>query len=72
VVTGEWKLAVGINGWNNRDSGTLSFSLGSHHNLLGGTSGLKNSENGEASEEKSEIWGSELKKARWHEYKLAP
>jgi hypothetical protein len=55
VVTGEWKLAVGINGRNDRNSGALSLPLGSHHNLSGGTSGLENSENGEAAEEKSEI-----------------
>jgi hypothetical protein len=52
VITSEWKLAVGIDGWNDRNGGALSLPLGSHHNLSGGTSGLENSENGEAVDEK--------------------
>jgi hypothetical protein len=52
VITSEWKLVVGINGWNDRNGDVLSLPLGSHHNFSGGMSGLENSENGEAEEEK--------------------
>jgi hypothetical protein len=52
MITREWKLAVGIDGWNDRNGGALSLPFGSHHNLSGGASGLENSENGEAVEEK--------------------
>jgi hypothetical protein len=55
VVTGEWMLAVGINGRNDQNSGTLSLSLGSHHNLSGGVGKLENPENREVAEKKSEI-----------------
>jgi hypothetical protein len=44
VITSKWKLAIGIDGWNDRSNGALSLPLGSHRNLLVGTSGLKNSE----------------------------
>jgi hypothetical protein len=52
VITSEWKLVVGIDGRNDRNGDALFLPLGSHLNLLGGTSGLENSENGEAAEEK--------------------
>ena len=52
MVTSEWKLAVGINRWNDQNDDALSLLLGSHRNLSGGTSGLENSENGKAVEEK--------------------
>jgi hypothetical protein len=46
------KLAVGINRWNNWNDDALSLPFGSHCNLSGGTSRLKNSENGKEAEEK--------------------
>jgi hypothetical protein len=52
VITSEWKLVVGIDGLNDRNSGTLSLSLGCHRNHSGGMSVLENSENEEAVEEK--------------------
>jgi hypothetical protein len=52
VITSEWKLVVGIDGCNDRNGGSLSLPLGSHHNLSGGMNRLKNSKNGEATEEK--------------------
>jgi hypothetical protein len=55
VVTGKWKLAVGINGRNDWSSSALSFPLGGHCNLSGGVGRHKNSESREAVEEKSEI-----------------
>jgi hypothetical protein len=55
VITSEWKRAVGIDGWNDRNGGASSLPLGSHRNLSGGTSGLKNSESGEAVEEKVRV-----------------
>jgi hypothetical protein len=55
VITGKWKLAVGVNGRNDRSSGALSLLLGSHHNLSGGVDKLENPENKEAAEKKSEI-----------------
>jgi hypothetical protein len=55
VVTCKWKLAIGINGWNDWNSSALSLPLGGHRNLSGGVGRLRNSENREAAEEKSEI-----------------
>jgi hypothetical protein len=39
MITCERKLAVGIDGRNNRSSRTLTLPLGRHHNLVGGLSG---------------------------------
>jgi hypothetical protein len=60
VITSEWKLAVGIDEWNDRSDDTLSLPLGGHRNLLGGTSGLKNSESEEVVEVKARVrvWNS--------------
>jgi hypothetical protein len=60
VVTSEWKLAVGINRWNDRNGDALSLPLGSYCNLSGRMSGLENLENGEAVEEKVRfrVWDS--------------
>jgi hypothetical protein len=44
MITSEQKLAVGIDGRNDRSNGALSLPLGSHRNLSGGMSGLRNSE----------------------------
>jgi hypothetical protein len=55
VITSEWKLAVGIDGWNDRSNDTLSLPLGGHRNLSGGASGLKNSESGEVAEVKARV-----------------
>jgi hypothetical protein len=55
VITGKWKLAIGINGWNEWNSSALSFPLGDHRNLSDGGDRLKNSESREAVEQKSEI-----------------
>jgi hypothetical protein len=55
VVTGKWKLAIGINGRNDWSSSTLSLPLGGHRNLSGGVGRLENSENRETAEEKSKI-----------------
>jgi hypothetical protein len=40
VVTSEWKLAVGVDGRDDRSSGALPLPLGGHRDLSGGTSGL--------------------------------
>jgi hypothetical protein len=40
VVTNKWKLAVGVDGRDDYSNGALPLPLGSHRNLLGGTSGL--------------------------------
>ena len=55
MITSEWKLAVGIDGWNDRSNDALSLSLGSHRNLSGGTRGLKNSEKRRSGRGKSEV-----------------
>jgi hypothetical protein len=52
VITSKWKLVVGFDGRNDQNGGALSLPLGSHHNLSGRTSGLKNSESKEVAEEK--------------------
>ena len=74
MITSKWKLAVGIDGWNDRSNDALSLPLGSHRNLSGGMSGLENSENGEATEEKVRfrIRNSRRHVGCRHEYKLAP
>jgi hypothetical protein len=41
VVTSKWKLAIGVNGWDDCSSGALPLSRGSHRNLSGGVSGLR-------------------------------
>jgi hypothetical protein len=40
VVTSEWKLAVGVDGWDDCSSGALPLSLGGHRDLSGRASGL--------------------------------
>jgi hypothetical protein len=72
VVTGEWKLAIGINGQNDWNNNVLFLPLGGHRNPSDEVGRLENSENREAAQEKSEILGSELKKTCRHDYKLAP
>jgi hypothetical protein len=44
MVTSKQKLAVGIDGRDDHSSDALPLPLGSHCNLSGGTSGLKNLE----------------------------
>jgi hypothetical protein len=60
VITNEWKLAVGIDGQNDRSNNVLSLPLGSHRNLSSGTNGLRNSEKRRSSRGKSEVraWNS--------------
>ena len=55
VITGKWKLAIGINGRNYWSSNVLSLPLRGHRNLSDGVGGLENSENREVAEEKSNI-----------------
>jgi hypothetical protein len=55
MITSEWKLAVGIDGRNDRSNGALSLPLGSHRNLSGGMSGLKNSEKQRSCRAKREV-----------------
>jgi hypothetical protein len=55
VITNERKLAVGIDGWNDRSNDALTLPLGSHHNLSGGASGLRNLEKHRSSIGKSEV-----------------
>jgi hypothetical protein len=53
VVADEWKLAVGIDWWDDQNSNTLSLPVGSHRGLSSEVSGLKNSGNRKAAEEKA-------------------
>jgi hypothetical protein len=55
VVTGEWKLAVGIDWRDDQNSNNLSLPLGRHHGLSNDVGGLRNSGNGKAEEEKREL-----------------
>ena len=55
MVTSKRKLAVGIDGQNDRNNDALSLPLGSHRNLSGGTSGLRNSEKRRSGRGKSEV-----------------
>ena len=55
VITSKWKLAVGIDGRNDWSNDSQSFPLGSHRNLSGATSGLKNSEKRRSGRGKSEV-----------------
>jgi hypothetical protein len=41
VVTSKWKVAVGVDGRDDRSNGALPLPLGSHHNFSGGMSGLR-------------------------------
>jgi hypothetical protein len=43
MIISERKLAVGIDGWDDRSNDALPLPLGSHCNLSGRTSGLRNS-----------------------------
>ena len=40
VVTSKWKLAVGVDGWDDCSSSALPLPLGDHHDLSGETSRL--------------------------------
>jgi hypothetical protein len=53
VVTGEWKLAVGIDWRDDQNSSTLSLRLGCHCGFSNDVSGFRNSGNGKAVEEKA-------------------
>jgi hypothetical protein len=44
MITSERKLDVGVDGRDGRSNNALPLPLGSHCNLLGGTSGLRNLE----------------------------
>jgi hypothetical protein len=55
MITSERKLAVGIDGRDDRSNEALSIPLGSHCNLLGGTSGLRNLEKQRSGGGKSEV-----------------
>jgi hypothetical protein len=55
VVTGKRKLAIRIDGQNDWNNSTLSLTLGGHCSLSSEVSGLKNSENREAMEEKARV-----------------
>jgi hypothetical protein len=55
LITGKRKLAIGVDGPNDRSSNTLSFPFGGHHNLSSEVGGLKSSGNREAAEEKARI-----------------
>jgi hypothetical protein len=55
MITSEQKLDVGIDGWHDRSNDALPLLLGSHWNLSGGTSGLRNSEKQISDYGKSEV-----------------
>jgi hypothetical protein len=55
MITSERKLAVGIDGRNDRSNYAMSLPLGGHRNLSGGTSGLRNSEKQRRGRGKSEV-----------------
>jgi hypothetical protein len=55
MITSERKLAVGIDGRNDRSNDALSLPLGSHRNLSGGTSRLRNSKKRRSGRGKSEV-----------------
>jgi hypothetical protein len=42
VITSKWKLVVGFDGRDDRSNDALPLPLGSHCNLSGRTSGLRN------------------------------
>jgi hypothetical protein len=70
VVTSEWKLAVGVDGWDDCSSGALPLSLGGHHDLSGGTSRLGISGKQRSGwREKVKLGLGKIKKARRCEYK---
>jgi hypothetical protein len=54
MITSERKLDVGIDGRDDRSNDALPLLLGSHCNLSGGTSGLRNSEKQRSGRGKSE------------------
>jgi hypothetical protein len=51
VVTGEWKLAVGIDWQDDQNINTLSLPLGSHRGLSSDAGGFRNSRNKKTTEE---------------------
>jgi hypothetical protein len=53
VVTGKWKLVVGIDWRDDQYNNALSLPLGSHRGLSSDVGGFKNSENRKAVEEKA-------------------
>jgi hypothetical protein len=55
MITSEQKLAVGIDGRDDRSNDALPLPLGSRCNLSGGTSGLRNSEKQRSGRGKSEV-----------------
>jgi hypothetical protein len=55
MITNERKLAVGIDGRDDRSNDALSLPLGGPRNLSGGTSGLRNSEKQRSDRGKSEV-----------------
>jgi hypothetical protein len=55
MVTSEQKLAVRIDGWDHQNNDALSLPLGSHCNLSGRTSRLRNSRKQRSGRGKSEV-----------------
>jgi hypothetical protein len=55
MITSEGKLAVGVDGRDDWSNDALSLPFGSHCNLSGRTSGLKNSEKQRSGRGKSEV-----------------
>jgi hypothetical protein len=57
MVTGKWKLAISVDGWNDWGSSTLSLPLRGHCSLSSEVVRLKNSESREVAEEKKQELG---------------
>jgi hypothetical protein len=55
VVTGEWKLVVGIDWRDDQNSSTLSLPLGRHYGLSNDAGGLRNSGTGKWRRKKQEL-----------------
>jgi hypothetical protein len=72
VITSKRKLAIGIDGQDDRNNGAISLPLGSHRSLSGGTSGLGVSRKQGSGRGKSEDRARKSKKAHRHEYKWDP
>jgi hypothetical protein len=62
VITSKWKLAIEIDGRDDRSNDALPLSLGSHCNLSGRTSGLRNSRKQRSGWGKSEVRARKSKK----------
>jgi hypothetical protein len=63
MVTSEWKLAVGVNGWDDCSNGALSLLLWRHHDLSSGASRIEISgKQRSGSKEESEVRAQKSKK----------